>query len=72
MDKDKSGPAYPVVAANGLGHVADGLTRREWFAGEALIGILQLHGYVTGGAGKAAQMAVEVADALLKELEKNG
>lgn len=34
------GPAFPVVAENGLGHVADGMTLRDWFAGKALVGLL--------------------------------
>jgi hypothetical protein len=30
------GPAFPVVAENGLGHIAGGMTLRDWFAGQAL------------------------------------
>lgn len=33
------GPAFPVTAENGLGHVADGMSLRDWFAGQALTGI---------------------------------
>lgn len=34
------GPAYPVVAENGLGHVSEGMTLRDKFASDALIGII--------------------------------
>ncbi len=33
------GPAFPVVAENGMGHIAAGMTMRDWFAGQALVGI---------------------------------
>lgn len=35
------GPAFPVIAANGLGHIADGMSLRDYFAGQALIGLCQ-------------------------------
>ena len=33
--RDDGGPAFPVVAANGLGHVADGMKLRDWFTKQA-------------------------------------
>jgi hypothetical protein len=32
--------AFPVIAENGLGHVSDGMSLRDWFAGQALAGIM--------------------------------
>jgi hypothetical protein len=40
MTKTDGGPAFPVVAENGLGHVADGMSLRDWFAGQALAGMM--------------------------------
>lgn len=34
--RDEGGPAFPVIAENGLGHIADGMSLRDWFAGQAL------------------------------------
>jgi hypothetical protein len=40
MAQNDGGPAFPVIAENGLGHVADGMSLRDWFAGQALAGFL--------------------------------
>ena len=34
------GPAFPVIAEHGLGHISNGMTLRDWFAGQAMIGLL--------------------------------
>ena len=34
------GAAFPVVCENGLGHISNGMTLRDWFAGMALQGRL--------------------------------
>lgn len=38
--REDGGPAFPVIAENGLGHVADGMTLRDWIAGQALQGLI--------------------------------
>jgi hypothetical protein len=30
--RKSNGPAFPVVAANGLGHIGNGMSIRQWFA----------------------------------------
>jgi hypothetical protein len=43
MPSGPDGPAFPHVGCNtsgGLNVVAEGLTKREWFAGMALVGML--------------------------------
>jgi hypothetical protein len=47
-----------------------GLTKREYFAGLAMQGMLSSSDYATSTWNTVAIEAVEVADALLKELEK--
>lgn len=67
--KDDGGSAYPVVAANGLGHVADGMTLRDWFAGMAIQGI-NAHLGERIQPEIAASWAYADADAMLKERAK--
>ena len=33
MTSNKDEPAFPVIAENGLGHVSDGMSLRDWYAG---------------------------------------
>lgn len=37
---DLGGPAFPVIAENGLGHISDGMSLRDWFAGQAMPGLM--------------------------------
>lgn len=53
------------------GEVRDhGLTKREYFAGQALIGFLSGDNALTVLHEEAATYSVAVADALIKELSK--
>ena len=36
---NKDEPAFPVIAENGLGHVSEWMSRRDWYVGIALIGM---------------------------------
>jgi hypothetical protein len=62
--QDDSGPAFPYSLQ--AGKMATGLTKREWFAGMALTGLIQ---QVNMPNEVYAQMAVGIADKLLKELD---
>ena len=55
------GPAFPVVAENGLGHVSDGMSLRQWYAGMALIA----RGREPGGPVWRAKEAFAIADELI-------
>lgn len=59
-------PAFPVVSP--LGESYSGLTRRDWFAGMAMQGILAHYGH-QGSSEKLAEYAFEHADAMLKAQE---
>lgn len=71
--KTNGGPAVPVIAENGLGHVSDGMTLRDWFAGQAL-------GLIAGRSWDHidhtvllqtwAQTAYGIADAMIAERSK--
>lgn len=37
---DTGGPAFPVIAENGLGHVSDGMSLRDYLAAKAMQAIL--------------------------------
>lgn len=64
MSKWADEPAFPTTDDC----VTAGLTKRQWFAGMALYG---LHaGGVYGRPEYAANMAVAIADALIKALEE--
>lgn len=88
MSEQDGGPAFPVIAENGVGHIADGMTLRDWFAGQIASGMVA--GIeANGGAAKqdgwdqakkrgatlAEMLAREsygIADALIKERGKVG
>ena len=55
---DPNEPAFPVTATTGL-------TKREYFASSALMGLL-----VAGTTSQAARAALTWADALIAELNK--
>lgn len=38
------GPAFPVIAENGLGHISEGQSLRDWFAGCSLPQELKANG----------------------------
>ena len=71
---DDGGPAFPGKArfgANGelLGwHEQGGMSRRDYFAGQALVGMLGNPMYDQNSPANVAQQAVMQADAMLKEL----
>lgn len=62
------GAAFPYCVWVGDHHNGHntGMSMREWFAGMALHGILQLHGSVVGGPERTAKMSYEVADAMIR------
>lgn len=64
MADDRNPPAFP----SGWGDAECGMTLRDWFAGQALIGIVAAERY--GYADGDAQEAYEIADAMLAERER--
>ena len=63
MTINDGGPAFPRHAYDGH----DGMTLRDWFAGQALAGLLAKYG--TGGAALLAKDCYEHADAMLRARE---
>lgn len=64
------GPAFPVQALASPGsEIAWGMSLRDWFAGQALAGLMA--GYQSGPMGiyACAQVAIETADAMLRARE---
>lgn len=66
------GPAFPVVVPTDFQFAEDGMTLRDWFAGQALTGLLA-HQQEDGsgflhelGPGAAAHQAYRFADAMLR------
>ena len=58
-------PVHPTMGPQSVDYL--GLTKREYFAGQALTGILA--GYWDAKSEVVADVAVKMADALLKRLE---
>jgi len=77
MSKKDGGPAFPVPVEDftfadfAKGHPAPGMTLRDWFAGQAIVGIWSCPDkHVSGSFEDLAKKAVLQADALLAELDK--
>jgi hypothetical protein len=67
---DDGGPAFPHLDTGGdapIGH--EGLTKREWFAGQALAGAIANLG-LDVEEGVVADAVVKLADVLVAELRK--
>lgn len=73
MAKNKGGPAFP-AGYHPEGNSADqyGMSLRDWFAGQALMGIIACPGSEPDDASRegCASLAYEFADAMLSEREK--
>jgi|LakMenEpi03Aug12_release.lakeMendotaPanAssembly.Ray.scaffolds.fasta_scaffold3258794_1 hypothetical protein len=67
MGNGKQG-AFAMIDTN-LGFTQIGLTKREYFAGLALQGMLSNQGLNSYENNKIISWSVDIADALLKELE---
>lgn len=76
---DPHASAFPVAGLRGFDRIEaypeSGLTKREYFAGLAMSGMLGIggpHGHIDGQGDEvdAAALAVKYADALLAELDK--
>lgn len=65
--KYDGGPAFPVTTANFA--LAYGMTLRDWFAGQALAGLMA---YPGGSASTAERVAAtyQIADAMIAERAK--
>lgn len=81
--KPIGGPAFPGIAKNGMVHISDGMTLRQWYAGMALQGLMNGHvlewDYLAGysrtpslqdSAKATADAAFLYADAMIAEGEK--
>jgi hypothetical protein len=66
MTHDKTGgPAFPATTAKNLHY--EGMTLRDWFAGQALVGEVQFD--ADRCPKSLASAAYEIADAMLRERE---
>ena len=69
MSKDDSQPAFPQHI--GFATNPEGMTLRDWFAGQALAGILAADSSTQSiGFVEAADLALGYADAMLKAREE--
>lgn len=76
MSKETGGPAFPTEAVQ-IGELGlsreDGMTLRDWFAGQALIGMLSnpnIETHPDAGAYGLAKFSYFQADAMLAERSK--
>lgn len=71
MSKVKNPPAFPRPYAVGVSE-QDGMSLRDWFAGQAIFaGIDWCASHETGSYADAAAVAYEIADAMLAERAKS-
>ena len=71
-DKNDGGPAFPVTPDTQAGHAAAfrGMSLRDWFAGQALMGIFASSSETAPSDEATARFAYSVADAMLAERER--
>ena len=63
-------PAFPATAYDENGHMAQGMTLRDYFAAKAMVGLLNCyHNPKEFTEEKLAEQSYEVADAMLKARE---
>lgn len=68
--KSDGGPAFPQSGETFIGQ--EGMTLRDWFAGQALAGLLSPEAYTSQGWTIAvARDAYEIADAMIAARESN-
>ena len=74
-DGGQAFPSHPMLYSSADQGEAQGMSLRDWFAGQALMGILAGHFADTvphddiGGGSEAAQYAYQYADAMLAARE---
>lgn len=69
MSKNDGGPAFPITIDLGQSvEFHKGVSVRDYFAGQAVIGLVARPGFVD--ADYTASFAYKVADAMLKERQK--
>lgn len=62
---EDGGPAFPHMAADGHPDYRLGLTVRDWFAGQALVGMMQAMRPYSNDYERSARDAYTQADAML-------
>lgn len=62
-DKEDGGPAFPI---QGQSYPRSGMSLRDWFAGQALVGLIA-RSSVDGAGYKFSNQAYQVADAMLAQ-----
>lgn len=70
LDLPKGGPSFPIIGSNSSWEETGGMSLRDWFAGQALIGVSQdpeSYGWAPEGI---ATRAYKLADAMLEARKK--
>jgi hypothetical protein len=65
--RDDGGPAFPDYDHNG---VNQGMSMRDYFAAKAMADVLHHFNWEDDSIARAAEMAYQLADAMLKERSK--
>jgi len=73
MSKPDGGPAFSRAGWNGGGGQQAGMSLRDWFAGQALVGMTSCYEQwytASNGHGWLARHSYQIADAMLAERER--
>jgi len=69
--KDTGGPAFPLQGSCGTVWEHNGMTLRDWFAGQALAGIVSMQGICwEDEPNGAAAVAYKISDMMISERTK--
>lgn len=69
MSADTNIPAFPMVLPETWDSFQDGMTLRDWFAGQALAGMLADHTFDVP-PNETAELSYKAAEAMLAERKK--
>ena len=65
--KNDGGPAFPVVALEPPYYIKEGMTLRQWYKSQIMVGLMNTSGVLGVNRETVIEAACQIADALIAE-----